>query len=90
MYTVDANGKKKKLSAESFRGPSETTQRRRAPVRENYGSDKKKCPTWLYWVLGAVAIVILFLLIWWLTKKGRKRQSMASGGAMQKFGFRFY
>ena len=84
MYTVDENGNKKKI--EQFRGPPESAQ---APVREhfkeNYTHNKKKCPMWLYWVLGGVALAIILLLIWWLTKSGRSESKTT-----ETFGFRFY
>ena len=92
MYFVNHNGKKK---IETFRNPSEMTQRRRAPIVENYGSGKKKCPGWLYWVLGGVALLVLIILTVWLIMSKRKKGSYTKAGspggaAMQRFGFRFY
>ena len=86
MYTVDTNGNKKKIVTESFQDPI------REPYTENYTSGKKKCPIWLYWVLGAVALLAIIMLIWWLTKKGRDHDggTMNSGEVSQRFGFRFY
>ena len=67
MYYVDKNGNK--IRKEPFQNPSEMAQLRRAPVRENY-TGSKKCPVWLYWVLGGIALIVLIVLItMWLKPK---------------------
>lgn len=79
MYTVDEKGNKKPIR-EQFQPPQ--PQR---TVRENYGSGKTT-PKWLYWVLGALAVVLVIMLVAWAMKSSNKSANMAQ----QRFGFRFY
>ena len=85
MYTVDEKGNKKPIRKERFVPPTAMAQRRLAPTRENYGSGKTY-PKWLYWVLGALALVLIVMLVKWALKSSDKSASMAQ----QRFGFRFY
>jgi len=98
------NGKKVKQVTEKFQSTTEKAQRRKRPIREPYRSPtiehfgKKKCPTWLYILLGCVAIAIVIVLIVWYVQSRRKggrrsravESTPASGIAGEKYGFRFF
>ena len=79
MYLVDEKGNKKPIN-ENF----QQFNRPFKDVRENYGDDKK-FPKWLYWVLIAVAVIVIILVVYWIFKP----KSLANM-AQQRFGFRFY
>jgi len=97
------NGKKVKAQFENFKSLSEESQLRRAPIRESYQHpsvehyNKKKCPVWLYAVLGGSALVLIVLLVvWFVRSRGEKHQVASSPdlspspSATHRFGFRFY
>lgn len=93
MYLVDENGKK--MRQEHYQPPRQPLHQVFHNVRENYSSGSKKCPSWLYWVLGGVALIILILVIVMVVRGQKKKAGYSAGssmssGAPARFGFRFY
>ncbi len=72
-------------------------------VIENYSDgDDNKCPKWLWWVLGGVAVILLIVAVVMFVRSRKKSHysslpvhsgspnaNMSFGGA-QRFGFRFF